>query len=178
MKMMRYGLMALMVCALLSCGDSNEETTNATDSTATIAPIDNTTTETYSSEGMSEGGAIGGTPGALPAASADGTTGSMNTGSANTGSTNTRRTNTGGTSTGNTNAGSSNTTRTSEGTTTSKKTGGNEEEYERSAFEGTGHYNSNIRKPKPMNLDHAKYDEIKPAHTYGDTAPKARPSLR
>lgn len=155
MKTMKYGLMALSVFALLSCGDSKEETSTTTDSTATVAPMDNTTTEgsATGTGDMSGTDATGGTSGTGTSGTGTGTaTGSesSSSGGANTGATRGNATN-----------------------TTGAKTGDG-----RSGFEASGQYNSNVHTPDPMNLDDAKYRDKKPAHTYGDTAPKARPSLR
>jgi len=42
-------------------------------------------------------------------------------------------------------------------------------------FAESGQYNSDIATPKPKNLDDKKYRDNPPNHSYGDTAPKARP---
>lgn len=44
-----------------------------------------------------------------------------------------------------------------------------------SGFAKSGQYNSDVATPKPKNLDDRSFKRNPPAHTYGDTAPKARP---
>lgn len=45
----------------------------------------------------------------------------------------------------------------------------------KSGLAKTGQYNSDVATPEPLNLDDKRFRKTKPAHTYGDTAPRSRP---
>ncbi len=146
----------ILGCTLLlwSCGNNNaDHEGNMADTT--IAPAD-----TMPQDGMINNTPADTTMGQAPADNNNGA--SNNTGGGanmNSNNANGNAGNSGG------NAGSSSKGAVSGGATTSPKSG----------LAKTGQYNSDVATPEPLNLDDKRFRKTKPAHTYGDTAPRSRP---
>lgn len=157
MKKIKLGLLAVSLCSFIACNETQKDTTQQSDSLST--EMNNGSAAT----GNDQSGQFGETNGAMGTGTS---TGNAN-GSDNAG-------NGMGTSAGSTNGqvGSGGSAAIGQGsqsgTSGSKRTG----------LGATGQYNSNNGTPEPINLDAQKYKNKPPAHTYGDTAPKARPSSR
>lgn len=139
----------ILGCTLLlwSCGNNNgDHEGNMADTT--IAPAD-----TMPQDGMMNNTPVDTTMGQAPADN----NGANNTGGgANMSSTTTNNAG---------NSGSGNRGAVSAGATASPKSG----------LAKTGQYNSDVATPEPLNLDDKRFRKTKPAHTYGDTAPRSRP---
>lgn len=144
----------ILGCTLLlwSCGNNNaDHEGNMADTT--IAPAD-----TMPQDGMINNTPADTTMGQAPADNngANNSTG----GSANMSSSTTNNAGHSGST-----AGSGNRGAVSGGATASPKSG----------LAKTGQYNSDVATPEPLNLDDKRFRKTKPAHTYGDTAPRSRP---
>jgi hypothetical protein len=137
---------------LAACQNNSSESTTTTDSTTVIesTPADNTS-------GMA-------TPGdTISATTTEASAGSNANSTSATGSNTSAAAN----ATSKSGSGSSNINNTANRTPSPKDA--------RTTLEKTGHYNSEISTPDPVNLDDKKFKKRKPQHTYGDTSIRAVP---
>lgn len=142
----------ILGCAVLlwSCGNNSaDHEGNMADTT--IAPADTMPQDGTMNNTPTDSSAMGQTP--ADNSSSNSTMNNNGSNGTNSGGTNANR----GTNSGNS---------TASGTgSTSPKAG----------LAKTGQYNSDVATPEPLNLDDKRFRKTKPAHTYGDTAPRSRP---
>jgi hypothetical protein len=158
MKRMKLSLLALSLCSLMACSESQTDTTQQ----------DTMMTDMNGGSTMSTGES-----GQMQATTEDtdmGNDGAMSNSTVNGSAANT--------SSGTNNSGSRTTNGSNNGQNRNGGSQASESANSVSGFAASGQYNSNVRTPEPVNLDNKRFKENPPAHTYGDTAPKARPSYR